>query len=203
MSTIPDSSPHLSDTVALQVYKDFAPSKKILWAGRPKLRGAYWVRMGAFCFFAILAILLNSYLLYTSQASTFWWIAIFVISCFVNLFAVLVFWGVIVLTRRNQNSYYAFDKDTLYLYNQFQDRFHYYPLAVLPDFVTHPHKDGTSTLRCSFRRGISATGKTYKTPVLYCLPNGKAVLDILRQVQEKAKLEAIKEQTTPSWLPQD
>lgn len=197
-------APHLSDVVAEQVYKDLglAPAT-ILWAGQPSLKWVYWCRTSMLAILALFLLFGTVYSLFTTTLVTFWWVILLIVVLFVDASAVLILLGIIALTRRNQGSYYAFDNAHLYLYSTFQHQIKTYPLAELPDFIARHHIDGTTTLRGSFRWSKTTDGQAYKTPVLYCLSNGQAVLDLLRTIQNAAKKAAIQEQATPSWLPRD
>ena len=194
----------LSDAVAWQFYQEFAPSSAaLLWAGRPVLRRAYWVRMGMLL---LLVVLVSGWVLYGWQAvssSTLINSLVPVLSIGILLWNLLLIMGGIRLTRKIQCSYYAFDEEHLYTYNAIEDRMASYPLAGLPDYEQQPHKDGTTTLRAKSRFKKISTNKFYKTPVLYCLLNGKAVLEYFEQTQAQARLQADQDLATPSWLPQD
>lgn len=194
----------LSDAVAWQFYQDFAPSAAaLLWAGRPVLRRAYWVRMGVLMFFTVSTSGLVLYGWQAVSSSTLINSLVTVLSISIFLWNIVMIMGGIRLTRKIQCSYYAFDEEHLYTYNKVEDKMQTFSLAALPDFVAQPHKDGTTTLRGKTRFSKHSTGKTYKTPVLYCLPNGKAVLEHLHPIQQQAQLRAAQKAATPSWLPQD
>lgn len=196
-------TPLLSDAIATQFYREHLPSSlPILWAGRPALGRVYYARMGVLVLLAVLVISGSLYGLAVGIGNGFLRVLITVGSVGLILWMLLMILGVIALTKSNRSSYYAFDAQSLYLYSEFRNQMRMYPLAALPDFI----RDNSSepmTLRCSFRKSKTEKGQVYKTPVLYQVPNGLAVLELLRQVQNEAKKQALVDVVTPSWLPRD
>jgi phosphoglycerol transferase MdoB-like AlkP superfamily enzyme len=194
----------LSDVVAEQFFKDYGTSSQPMqWAGRPQLGWTWWLQMGILVLVALGIIGLALYVMVGVEwAGVTRWLR-YALAVVALLLMLLVIIGVVVLSRSNLNSFYAFDTQHLYWYNRYRNRSYTYPLAILPDFVADDQRaDGTTTLRCSFRK-TTYKERSYKTPVLYCLVNGRAVLDLLKATQNAAKLQALEETATPAWLPLD
>lgn len=193
----------LSDAVAWQFYQEFTPVPTLLWAGRPLLNRAYWVRITLLLLLAVGLMVGSLYGWSQAVVSGLLEGLLLVAVVFINGWGMLMILGLRAFTKKLQSSYYAFDEQQLYVYSSFINQMETYSLATLPDFTLQPHTGGTTTLRTTNRFHQNSTGNSYKTPVLYCLHNGKAVLDYLQTIQAQAKETAAQTAATPSWLPRD